>query len=319
MKYTELKKHIADGKLNHGYCFTGSDEFLKSWSVKMFRASLLNPDMNYTVLTDCDEKEILNALVSFPMFDSKRFVQIDNIPSDFSKLSEYFLDPCQSSVLISFGFPEPKSAKKKQELEKLKNYFTEIDCSPLTPQMLSMWIANEAKKFDAEVTATAANLLIEYCKSDLSRISGELTKLAAYKSGGVVDNAVVEQLVSPSTEYKIWELSSAIAAGDSAKALIIADKFEEDRTDFVVIFGAVYKHFHNLFFVGCSSEKDAVEVLGLSPYNYSRLQGEAKKFGMRKLKSILGSLSEIDITSKNGRLDRDAATRVMVSGITNSL
>lgn len=319
MKYAELKKHIAERKFDAAYYFTGSDEYLKSWSVRMFRGALGEPAMNYAAPDGGDERAVLDSLTAFPLLSDFRLTVIDTFPSDFSRLADYFSDPSPTSVLIILGFPEPRSAKKKQELESLKKKFTEIDCSPLGKDMLMRWIANEAKTGGAEVTNAAAELLIEYTRGDLSRISGELHKLSAYRSGECIEADDIKALVSPGEEYKIWELSNAVADKNRAKAMYIAEKFEEDKAEFVSVFGAVYKHFHNMFYVLCSDEDEAISALELNPGNYYRLKESAKKFGTRKLKNILYTLGDIDLASKSGRLDKSVAARTMITAIIDAL
>lgn len=319
MKYAELKKHISERNFHAGYYFTGSDEYLKSWSLRMFKSALSAPDMNYISLSGPDERTVLDNLFACPFMDDFRIVAVDVFPSEFQRLAEYFASPAGASVLIVSEFPEPRAAKKKQDLDKLKKSFTEIDCSPLGRDMLFRWIANEAKLGGAEITAEAADLLIEYARSDLSRISGELHKLSAYRDGGCIDIDDVKAFVSPSEEYKIWELSGAVAAKDRAKAMLIAEKFEEDKAEFIAVFGALYKHFHNMFFILCSDESEAMSALELTSGNYYRLSSSAKNFGTRKLKNILYALSETDIASKSGRLDKSAAIRTMITAIIDAL
>ena len=319
MKYAELKKHISEKKFDSAYFFSGSDEFLKSWAIKMFKAATPNPDMNFIALDGTDEDAALDALMSYPIMGSLRIVRLDVFPSDFARLAAYFDNPTESSVLLVSEFSEPRSAKKKQELEKLKGRFTEIDCSPLDRRTLALWIANEAQKYGASVSESAAELLIEYSRSDMSRISGETAKLAAYKSGGTIEAEDVREFVSQSEEYKIWELSSAIAARNAAEAMRIAEKFEEDKTEFVAMFGAVYKHFHNLFYIAVSAEDDAIDALGLTTANYSRLKSGAAKFGTRNLKNILLYLAELDASSKSGKLDKTVAARTMIAGLIGAL
>ena len=317
MKYVELKKHIAEGNLHKAYCFTGNDEFLKSWAIKLFKNAIDNADMNFVALEGADEFAVCDVLMSYPIMGNRRVVAIDAIPSDFSRIFGYMEQPADTSVLLVFDFPEPRSAKKKQELEKLKKHFTEIDCGALDRRTLLSWIANEVKKYDAGIGEAAADLLIEYSRSDMSRISSETAKLAAYRSGEIISENDVREHVNKSEEYRIWELSNAISARDSAAAMNIAEKFEEDKTDFVVMFGAVYKHFHNLFYVAVSAESDAMDALELSPQNYSRLKSNASKFGTRKLKSILTYMAELDAASKSGKLDKAFAARTMIAGLTN--
>lgn len=319
MKYAELKKHISGKDFSPAYYFTGSDEYLKSWSLKMFKDVTDNADMNYTAFESPDDAGLAGALESFPIMGDLRIVVADVFPSDFPRLSAYFKSPSKTSVLIVLSFPEPRSAKKKQELEQLKKSFTEIDCNPLGRDMLMKWIATEAAKSGCEISLPAAELLIEYTKSDLSRINGELRKLVSYRDGEGISPEDVRALVAPGEEYKIWELSAAVADKDRAKAMQIADKFEEDKTEFVVMFGAVYKHFHNMFFVLCSDEDEAVRGLELYQGNYNRLLAGAKKFGTRKLKNIIYALGEVDLASKSGRLDKAFAARTMITAIIDAL
>lgn len=315
MKYAELKSHIASGNLAAAYYFTGTDEYLKKWSVGMFRRGIAD----YSRLTGEDEDELINALTSYSLGGDKRIVYVDTLPSDLSRLSRIVVMPRASAVLIVHTFPEGKGSKQKAAFLQLKSLFTEIDCSPLGTDLLMKWIAAETYKTGSSISTAAASMLITYSGGDLSRISTEIAKLSALRSGDTITDEDVRKLVSPDTEYRIWELATAVSDGDTKRALSIAEKFEEERTESVVIFGVLYKNFRNMFYIACSDEADAIHALEISSSAYYRLSAAAKKIGIRKLKKIIYAMSEIDYAAKSGKLDASAAVRTMIVGLTDAL
>ena len=158
----------------------------------------------------------------------------------------------------------------------------------------------------------AAALLAEYCRSDMSRISGEFGKLASYRMGGRITPDDVRLMVQPEPEYAMWQLSGAIAAKNAAEAMKIYESFDEDARRPETLFGVVQSHFRRLYYSLTEDGETVKKLLGVRDNALYAIKREAAKFGEAALARILLSLAETDEDIKNGTLPRETASEVLI-------
>ena len=130
-------------------------------------------------------------------------------------------------------------------------------------------IANQLAKHNKKITPAAAALLCNYCANSYSRIDGELNKLVNYFcEAEVLDTAEINQLVTKTQEYQVYELSNAICSGQLARAEDILRTLQDAGTEDYAIFGALVSAFRRIYYsLTCKAPSDQVaKVLTCSPY-----------------------------------------------------
>lgn len=316
MKFAELKKKVAAGEISLFYRLTGNDEYLKNSALGILKNVVSFPELNAVTLESPSSQALRDALTSVPMMSERRLVIADKL-TEVDALESYARAPSRSSILVLFDQPEPKRSGKKESKreEAVREFLTaavEIDCSHLDERTIFGWMGARATKYNVQVERAAASLLIEYCRSDMSRISGEFDKLASYRMGGTVTEDDVKALVKPELEFAVWQLSKAVAVGDSKGALEIYRSFDDDSKKPEVLFGAIYSHFRKLFYSLTEDDAALKKELGMKENAIFAVRREAGKFGAERLKRILLSLSQTDADMKNGTLPRDVASETLV-------
>ncbi len=314
MKFAELKKRVMGGEVLPVYYLTGTDEYLKSSAVRILKSKVEMPELDFVSLESPTSAALLDALTTLPMMSGYRLVKTD-CPTEVDALEGYTERRNATGVLIITDPPAP-SAKKSKAAEGIKRFLSkaeEIDCSPLDERFIFGWIASEAKKYDVQVERSAAALLTEYCRSDMSRISSEFDKLASYRAGDTVREEDVRTLVEPELEFAVWQLSGAVAAGNAKEAMRIYNSFDVSAKTPEMMFGALYSHFRKLYY-SLVTDDDALlaKELGMRGGAVYANRREAAKFGKERLEKILLALAETDEDIKNGVLPRELASEVLI-------
>lgn len=314
MKFAELKKRVTGGEVLPVYLLTGSDEYLKSSAVKILKSKVTMPEFNSVTLESPSSISLRDALIAMPMMSDYRYVQVDNI-TEIDALEGYADNPNRSTILVITN-QEAAGNKKGKAAEAVKRFISkaeEIDCSPLDERTIFGWMGSEAKKYDVQIERGAAALLVEYCLSDMSRISSEFGKLASYRIGSIITEADVKNLVEPELEFAVWQLSNAVAAKNSKEAMRIYNTFDESAKAPEMLFGVLYNHFRKLYYVEVTDD-DALlkKELGIKDNALFASRREAKKFGKERLANILLALSTTDEDIKNGTLPRELASEVLL-------
>lgn len=315
MKFSELKKRINSGDIKPFYVLTGNDEYLKSSAVRIIKSAVSMPELNALTLDSPTAVQLRDAVAAPPIMSDRRYVGVRTL-TDVTCLGAYadIADP--AAVLVVTDQPEPRRGKKEsrreEEVRRFLSAAEPIDCSPLDLPTIFAWMAAEAKKYEVTVERDAAALLAEYCRSDMSRISGEFGKLASYRMGGRITPDDVRLMVQPEPEYAMWQLSGAIAAKNAAEAMKIYESFDEDARRPETLFGVVQSHFRRLYYSLTEDGETVKKLLGVRDNALYAIKREAAKFGEAALARILLSLAETDEDIKNGTLPRETASEVLI-------
>lgn len=313
MKFEELKSSLTNG-VKPIYLIEGVDAFLRESSLKMLKDGFLEePDLNLNNLSGADIKldsEILyTAVQSYPFMSDKRFVVVrDYYPTaqelKSKTLKNVFLEPVDSSVLIIIN------SETSTGLKNLENV-TYVDCSRLSSDIISKWIRAEAKKSDVIIDNRAISLIIEYCSSDMVKISGEVNKLISFVgNGGQISESEVELICNKDVDYKIYEISDAIGKGNREKALTLLNEMLAKNNNRYQLFTSVYYYFRKLLHVAISSLSDSELASSLGIKNANAiyvLRGQAKSFKVKRLKEIVDKFTEYDFAFKRGEVSEESA------------
>ena len=318
MKFKELKRSLIDG-VERIYLVTGDDAFFVAHSVKLICDKCLSqPELNLTNFDGQDVKgnpdKLISALVSYPFMSEKRVVIVKEyypLAADVKVLSDYFANPCETTVLIVCD------SAPADNLAKQKNVTT-VDCSKGDKLLLTAWINNRVKTDNCKITSLATEKLIEYCDGDLTRINGETEKLVSYCAGGEITDTDVDALCVKETDYKLYEVVDFIASKRYDKAYETFTEMAESAGDGQKLFVSLYYHFRKLLFVSLSAESDGAlaSYLGIKEYAVKKAREQARRFSAKRLKSVMDKLSEEDSLFKQGRIEANSA---VWNGILNVL
>lgn len=319
MKFKELKKSLAGG-VAPIYLVTGEDSFFIERSVKLITdVCLSEPSLNLANFEGQDLKgnvgDLLDALSVYPFMSEKRVVVVREyypLSQDAAKLKGYFENPSDTTVLIICN------SGKSDNLSKLPSV-TVVDCAKGDDGLLSAWIYGEGKKNGTVFEPEAVKKIIEYCRSDMTRINGEVMKLISYVADDkVVTSEDVEALCVKETEYELYEVVDFIASRKREKAYYALVGMMDGAGDGQRLFVSLYYHFRRLLYVSVSNmtDEELSKVLKVKEYAIKRSRVQAKSFSAKRLKAITDDLSRYDSAFKQGLIE---PTSAMWNGILNVL
>lgn len=322
MRVEELKKSLD--KLTPVCLVTGEDAFFRELAVKTVKNAFLTaaPELNFSSFEGSRVKsspdDLVGALLQYPFMSEKRVVLLrDYYPTaaDLKNktLAAYLASPSEFSVLLIVN------SEPCENLKKLPSV-TVIDCSKADIDVAVRYIQVTLKRENLIITAKNARLLAEYCGGDMTRISCETEKLAAYAYGKAeVEQEDITSAVSRDTDYRIYEMTEKIAIGDADAAYEIMNDMLAKSTEPQMLFTSVYYHFRRLFFCSISEKSPAAlaSKLGVKEFAAKKAIEQAKKFTPKKLKNVVCKFAEYDAAFKSGQITVDSALFLMVGEIMN--
>lgn len=210
-------------KLKPIYALVGPEAFLQLQEMAAILAQL-PPDVTRIDLDGekAELADVLDELQSISMFggDTKVVVlrNADEFISRFRESMEKYVEkPSPTGVLIL----RLNSLNKTHRIAKLLQKHAQIvPCEAPKPPQLPTWIQQRAKTaHNLSVTPDAARLLAELIGADLGKLDNELAKLALQSDNGRVDVPDIGRNVSFQREQAMWDLTNAMAAGQTTEAL----------------------------------------------------------------------------------------------------
>lgn len=220
MQFTQLKEDIKNGARSI-YLLEGDDAYFRAKAEEQIKSAFLEmPELNFASFDGAQYKgaaltDITSALSAFPLMSPKRLVKLSEFyptESDYTKyLQPFFEDFPQDSILIIVN----SQSKKSVDLKRRK-CITYVDCNRAEEDVVARWAYLTLKRAGVSSTVEACEAIARYCLRDMSRVSTEVEKLAQWGKGANVTLADVDRLVYKDAEYRVYEMTKAIARNDCA-------------------------------------------------------------------------------------------------------
>ena len=260
MKFAELKTALKTS-IAPVYNLFGTDFYLIKKATDLIIEASKASDLDISRLDEsASVQDIMTECRTVSFLGGKRVV----IVKSFTHGAR--IKPSQDCVLILID-PTP-SAPSAATPSREGEY---VDCNPMSQDLLVKLIASHLAKHNKKITPEAANLLCNYCAHMYSRIDGELNKLSNYFESDSIGVDEINQIVTKTTEYQVYELSNAICSGNIARAEEILRTLQDQGVEDYAIFGNLVSSLRRIFY-SLTCKSDVSSVLGCSPYavNYAR-------------------------------------------------
>ena len=323
MKYEEVMIGLKQGKYAPAYMLCGKEPYYIDKVADYIEQNVLDEmarEFDQTIiygkdLSGGDVSPVIGAARGFAMMGGYKVIivkEAQNIKK-WEALAMYMDNPQPSTILVfcyKYGSPD-KRLNLFKNWEKKGGVLMESD--PLRDYQVEKWIRDYVAERNAELKANGdevridekvTKILADSIGTDLTQIVGALQKLIDGRPEGVkvIDAALVERNIGISKDFNIFELQSALIAGDVMKANRITQYFASSKDHpMVKELGILYGFFANLMiyhYLPDKSERAAAAALGISPYAARDFAPAAKRFSAGKTFAIIGYFREIDARLK---------------------
>lgn len=312
MKVKELKKSLKNS-VEPVYFVTGDDSYLQEFALNTF-SSILNDEViafNLNVFEDFTNiGDIISALHGYPLLDEKKIVVVKEpkVPTKEQEklLLEYFSNPEIQTVFVIFDNGDLKSLHKYGEI---------VDCSSLSFDECLNQINLVVKHEGRQIDLFATKKLAEYCLCDLRKIHNEIDKLICYKETGVINEKDVEAIVTPTTDYKIYEFTQSLADKNPVKAKQIMENLVQLGNKPLSLIQAILSQYKRMLFVLISTgtDEEIAKSLKIKPYAVKMSRRTAEHYSPKILKAYCERLVDLEYQSLTGKTNINEALKSAIS------
>ena len=323
MKYVELKKFTDEKGAMSIYLFEGEEVYFHEKGEDLLKEYFLQePTLDFAtfdgnVLKGDKLKELVSAISSFPFVSLKRMVKVTEFYPTEKEYEQYlkgiFENPPKDGILFIVNTGKGKNVP----LAKLPNV-TLVDCSRSDEETIKKWIYLTCKKAGVYADGITCGKIVSYCVYDMARIAGETEKLLAYCQATACDrltDEIVEELVYADSEYKIYELASALSRKNYSEFMKIVKDLSARGFNETALLSSLVSYFKGLYETSISegSDKDVATALGIKEYAAKKNREQASKFTKKELLNSYNTVYKAVCDVKCGEKTAPSALKEVIS------
>lgn len=243
--YSQLQQQLGKG-LVPVYVVSGTEQFLLDKAVvviekKAAEAGFVTRCAVYTDAVQWD-RQLAEHLCTLDLFAARRVVNLciqtalnrslnDTLAGILSQVS---WDKVQDLVLLIRYYKSLTSSPAW--LKALGKWCVQVQNYPLMPSQLPGFVREISQSLGLRIDPQAVGLLIAYTEGNLHALEQELGKLSLVFGDNPVEAHALAELLRPDQRFNVFDLSHAVLAKQTAKALyILRDLLREGEVKTLIL------------------------------------------------------------------------------------
>lgn len=307
----QLVTDIKNGNLKPIYFLMGEEAYYIDKISDFIEDTILTEEergFNQMILygRDISIEDIVSNAKRYPMMAEYQVVIIkeaQDLSRTIEKLTSYAEHPQPTTILV-VNYKYKKIDKRKALYKAIKKSGVVYESKKLYENQVADWIRRILSPKGYSITPKAAQMLVEFLGTDLSKINNELEKLQIIlPKDSQITPELIEENIGISKDYNNFELRKAIGDKNVVKAHQIVNYFAENPKDnpMVVTVSLLFNFFSQLLhFHGLKdkSPRSVASALRINPYFVNEYVAAARNYPMRKVSTVVSTLRDFDVKSK---------------------
>ena len=255
---------------------------------------------------DATIEDIVGAAKRYPMMAERQVLivkEAQDLSRSIEKLVSYAENPQPTTVLV-FNYKYKKLDKRKKLYKVIAKSGLIFESKKLYENQVSDWIRRVLGGKNYQVEPKAAQMLVEFLGTNLSKISNELDKLMLILPEGIIISPThIEENIGISKDYNNFELRKAVGEKNVVKANRIIAYFAENpkNNPLVMTISLLNSFFTQLLLfhsLDDRSKNSVSKMLGVNPFFVDEYFLAGRNYPMRKVAQVIAFLRDADIKSK---------------------
>lgn len=325
MKYIDFKKFTDENGAQPIYLFEGEEVYFREKGEAMLKARFLQePTLDYATfdgnaLKGDKIKALVDAVNCFPFVSEKRVVRVNEFyptEKDFDfYLKDLFANPPRDSILLIVNGGKGKTGMAA--LAKKPNV-TYVDCARSDEETIKKWVYVTCKRAGIYADGVTCGKLANYCVYDMARIAQETEKLLGYctaTGAQRLTDELVDELVYPDAEYKIYELANALARKNYSTYMRVIKDLSTRGFNETSLLSSLASYFKGLYETSLckGSDQDVATALGIKEYAARKNREQAAKFGKETLLELYNATYGAISAIKCGEITPASALKMVTA------
>ena len=340
MDYQAFYQQLKTDAFQSLYLFEGEEEYGKESALIALRKALLTGPMammNENVLTAPGDSELIAACETLPLMENRRLVIVkeaaqllgrgrekagEDEPSEEEPARKGdgltpYLDRLPDTVCLVF-FVRGKARANSKLYKKIRELGGLVSFDQLDNERLNKWIIREFAAHELACDRLTAERLVFACGRELMKLKGEVAKISAYAMGEkAVTRQDIDAVAALSVEYRVFDLSDKVAAGDAGRALpLLADMLRGGESRLALL-ALLQRHYRQLLLTRLLMDRKASQAgimseLGVPAFVAGKLMQAARGYGARTLKLAYLLCIDREYLVKSGQIAEEGSLEQLV-------
>lgn len=310
----EIKQLVTDikgKKVKPIYFLMGEEPYYIDQISSYIEKNLLSEEekgFNQMVLygRDVTVEDIVSNAKRYPMMADYQVVivkEAQDLSRTIDKLETYAKQPQPTTILV-VNYKYKTIDKRKTLYKTLQKTGVVYESKKLYENQVGEWIRRVLSGQNYNISPKAAQMLVEFLGTDLSKINNELEKLKIILPEGTsITPQHIEENIGISKDYNNFELRKAVGERDVQKAHQIIKYFADNPKDnpMVVTVSLLFNFFSQLLHLHGLQDKtprSVASALKVNPYFVNEYLTAAHNYPMKKVSNIVATLREFDVKGK---------------------
>lgn len=255
---------------------------------------------------DVSVEDIVSNAKRYPMMAERQVVVIkeaQDLSRTIEKLASYAENPQPTTVLV-LNYKYKKLDKRKALYKTINKTGVVYESKKLYENQVADWIRRVLSPKDYKITPKAAQMLVEFLGTDLSKINNELEKLQIIlPKGSQITPEHIEENIGISKDFNNFELRKAIGEKNVVKVHQIVKYFADNPKDnpMVVTVSLLFNFFSQLLHyhgLNDKSPRSVASALRINPFFVNEYVAAAKNYPMKKVSAAVATLRDFDVKGK---------------------
>lgn len=319
--FRSILTEIRNGKFAPVYILWGEEAYYIDKLTEALEEYVVaedEKDFNFTVFygQEADIPSVTAACQQYPFMSDRKIVllkeaqSMDRAKNKLDSMADYMLKPNTSNVLVityKCKNRDDKLAMTSPFMKNAKKGGAVIFNSPkLYDYQLTAPIKEYCSSKHYVIDDKALTLLVEYIGADLSKIFGEINKLAVAsgEKNVKITPELIERNIGISKDFNNFELQNALANKNYDKSMRIVKYFESNpkSNPTAITTGTLFSFYSKLIsahFAGDKSDSAIGAAIGSSnAYQIRDMKAAMMKYSARQALQAIHLLRQFDLQSK---------------------
>ncbi len=330
MNYADVFKIKDSSAFPSLLLFHGEEEYIKEQALAHVRGAVVAPGFEAVDMTvydgDVRPQALSEACETLPMMSPRRLVVARDIPAlcaskpaeeDVKRLTAYMANVPPSTILLLY-VRDRADARKAVFKAALKESAV-VEFARLGEREAAGWAAKELRKAGKVIAPLVAEKLVMTAGCDLTRLGGEILKLAAYAGErGEITPEDIAAVVTRTVESTVFEMCDALLAGDGARSYKLLKELDEAGENPVGLLMLLARTLQTAYrarqWLDTGARgADLAAKMGITGYAATRTAERASRKGAAWWRSACALCADAETAIKQGR-ERDELAFARVVG-----
>jgi len=321
----DQKKFINDlknGTLQSCYLLYGEERFLVSHYSQAIENAVDNGDYKDIFDGAIPTHDIILAAETLPFFANRRLIVVKDSrlfatgrKNDSEAIAEYLPKIPKETIIV---FVESDVDRRGKLFKQISKVGAVLDCTSPTPQTLATWVTRLAKEKGKTITPSVVQQLLRTVGANMTTISQEMDKLAAYcGENPEITAADIKTICTPTLESRIFDLTKAMGNGRVSDALSMYRNMLMLKESPIMILSMIIRQFRIILLSKCAKEKgmtimQTVAKLNLRDFMVLEALEHGQRFTVQKLIKALEDCMETDVKVKTGLISPEFGVEMLI-------